>query len=233
MGELAAPARSEPPGSLQVPSDSPGKLVYASDDEGLESEHGDAADYVRVPRSVVYIQGFLLGVVALVFFIFGMSVGNRSGDQLTAIGAGRPCTVSGRVTWENASHQIEPDDGSVVVLVPVASRPDTKAPATGLRPEDAMPSEDHPGRGILQMLGGVYARVDDGGSFEVRLPTANRYYALVISRHAKRPEGVQPATHDLAELGRYFLPATELLGKQKYHWRELIVRSNQELNVSF
>ena len=87
---------------------------------------------VSVPRRVVYLQGFLLGIVALVFFVFGMIVGSGSRSE-SGPPPFQPCTISGTVLYEDSARQTIPDESSIVIIVPLASRPDQKAAVEGLR----------------------------------------------------------------------------------------------------
>lgn len=208
------------------------ELIYAPD-ANPSPDHGGDSNVVMLPRRVVYLQGFLLGAVALTFFVFGLIVGSRSVDNTNMAGKGPPCTVSGRVMFQNETRQALPDEGSVVLLVPVSIRPDTKIPPSGLRPDDPAPATDHPGVAGIRSLGGECTRVNRQGKFRLRVPKANRYYLLLVSRHALRSDREQPTASDLAQLGRYFLPATQLLGKHKYAWREIVLRDDRQFNITF
>ena len=68
----------------------------------------------------------MLGIVALVFFVFGMIVGSGSAlrDHSSPV---QPCTVSGTVLYEDTARQSLPDEASIVIIVPLATRPDQKA----------------------------------------------------------------------------------------------------------
>lgn len=174
----------------------------------------------------MYYQGFLLGAVALSFFVFGMVVGSRSEPAVPGAVL-QPCTISGEIRFAAAGGSgASSDEGARVIVVPQAVRPDQKAAASGLRPGDAEPTEDHVGVALLRSLGGDVASVDDRGRFQCRVPSPGRYYILVISRHAKRPEQAALEGRDLAQIGRYISPAATLLDAQKYTWQELRVRGD-------
>ncbi|MHB0955732.1 MAG: hypothetical protein ACYC0X_05065 [Pirellulaceae bacterium] len=187
---------------------------------------------VWIPRRVIYLQGFLLGLVALLFFVFGMVVGNRS-DSGAAVSPGQPCTVAGLVLYDSAERRSGPDEDSAVLIVPLASRPDQKATVEGLRPRDPDPGDEHSGIALIRSLGGDYARVDRSGRFRLRVTAPGRYYLLIVSRHTRRDEGEQPQGKDLAQIGRYVVPATSLLENQRYAWQELWVREDCEFAHTF
>ena len=173
-----------------------------------------------------------MGAVALVFFVFGMIVGGRSDSGDTALPS-QPCTVSGVVMYDNPARQSVPDADSTVIIVPLAARPDQKATVEGLRPGDPPASEEHAGVAMIRSLGGDYARVDRNGRFRVRVMTPGRYYLLVVSRHASREGNEQPQAKDLAQIGRYVVPATSLLENQRYTWQELRIRADDEFTHTF
>ena len=206
-------------------------LVYAPDDlSAIRIPAGQ--DLVAVPRRVVFVQGFLLGAIAIMFFIFGVVVGSHSSDQQAA-GVPRSCQVRGRITYATATDTPLPDADSVVLVFPVSRRPDPKIPVEGLRPSDRVPDASHPGVSALRDLGGAFARADRNGQFQLQVPDAGRYFILVISHHARRAESEQPKTRDLAQIGRYVLPASEILGRQQYSWREWNLREDRTLDVEF
>lgn len=206
------------------------ELVYA--EEESVAVHGPEGQLVSIPRRVIYLQGILLGLVALVFFVFGMIVGNRADSGATRA-PGQPCTVSGLVLYDSRAERAMPDADSTVIIVPLASRPDQKAAAAGLRPGDPAPGEEHPGIALIRSLGGDFARVDRSGRFRVRVMIPGRYYILVVSRHAQRAGDEQPQAKDLAQIGRYVVPATNLLENQRYTWQELRIRADCEFAHTF
>jgi phage FluMu protein Com len=200
--------------NVPLPSVStPDELVYADEVEHNDHPPTGPQQVVSIPRYVLYTQGFLLGAVALVFFVFGLIVGSRSSGDGASTKL-QSAIVSGTVLVQNGAKGSTPDEGSVVVLLPATKRPDEKAASTGLGPDDPQPDEDHQALAMLRSLGGDYTRADRKGRYQVRVPTTGRYYLLVISRSHRRSENEQPKPSELAQLGRYFLPATELLANK-------------------
>lgn len=190
-----------------------------------------AVTSVTLPRYVLFIQGFLLGAVALVFFVFGLMVGSRSTAR-HAVPAAEPVVVSGTVTCEVQGTPTA-DVASVVLLLPASKRPDERAAAEGLSPSDPPPADNHPSLMVIRGLGGDYARVDQQGRYQVRAASTGRYYLVIISRKTTRGDGEHPQASELAQLGRYLRPPTQLLGHQAYRWKELLLRSDTRLDVLF
>jgi hypothetical protein len=56
---------------------------------------------------------------------------------------------------------------------------------------------------------------------------------LIVSKNKYRAVGEELDKADIAQLGRYIQPPTELLGESKYAWREVTIRANQALDLTF
>ena len=228
--DVGSNASELPPYEQFTVERSDSELVYAADEPSTIHTPEDQ-QLVAVPRRIVFIQGFLLGAIAIVFFIFGVVVGSHSTDQ-NAANIPRSCQVTGVITYTNSAGKAIPDADSVVLLLPVARRPDPKIPVQGLRISDRAPGPEHTSVIALRDVGGAYTRADDRGRFALRVPNVGRYFMLVVSQHAKRGEDVQPKTRDLAQIGRYLLPASDLIGQQRYSWLELNLRDDRSLDVA-
>ncbi|HJN08028.1 MAG TPA: hypothetical protein QF564_05005 [Pirellulaceae bacterium] len=240
------PLESESPGEGEDQGDVYSQFVVYDDDVEWvyenESESSQKApakvniDRVSIPRSVLYVQGILLALVAIIAFVFGVLVGGRGSSPESAQVVARPCTVDGHVHYLTQNGAEIPDEGTVVIVVPQDQRPSSeqRAPVEGLRPSDPLPQENHPALRTIRMLGGAYTRTDENGAYDLRLPAAGEYFVLVLSRNRYRNANEDPVRADLAQIGAYFLPATELLGDQCYQWKSIVVRADQTLiNVVF
>jgi len=199
----------------------------------VATENGTMAHRLTVPRYVLYTQGFLLGTVALVFFVFGLVIGSRSRDVPADRLAGKPPSVSGTVMHAGPGEDPAPDAQSVIILLPGSRQGDQKASIAGLRPEEPMPDEDHSSLQMLRSVGGDYTRADRRGRYRVRGASPGRYTLLILSRHCSRPAGESPQASHLAFLGRFFVPANELLAGGAYRWQELLLRDDQQVEVTF
>jgi hypothetical protein len=187
---------------------------------------------VALPRIVLYVQGVLLGVVALVFFTLGLVIGMRSGgggDEQA--GRPRPCEISGAVVYMDEAQRQAPDQGAVVIVLPKGTTPADKIDYQGLGPHDPAPPAGHAGVAAIQRIGGGFARADVEGKFTLRVPDRGDYYVLVISAGENRPDGAGTDRRVLAELGNYFTSATDLLGRSLYRWEEERVQYDRQMNV--
>jgi hypothetical protein len=107
-------------------------------------------------------------------------------------------------------------------MVPEESRPgpDDKVDIDGLRPDDPLPGETHPALQRISVMGGAYARADTDGDYRLQLPKRGKYFLLIISGNAHRSGADELNKEHLAQMGRYFIRATELLGDNRFRWTE-------------
>lgn len=230
----------EDPFSQFVVYDDETELVYATEDEE-ETPYAEDVPVdptkVAVPRRILYMQGALLGVVAVVCFVLGVIVGmgtsGPSGDDVA-----QECFISGKIALGNGGDTSTPDEGAVAIVVPKNEHPEQKADIDGLRPQDPQPDEEHPGLQAIRSIGGDYTRADENGRFRLRVRDKGEYFLFVISANRTRSDDMQP--NDLAQIGRFFqlisqltpdLP--DLLGGNDYRWQEETIRRDRELNFLF
>jgi hypothetical protein len=215
--------------------DGPSELVYdTAAGEGASAEPQPRVDpaQIAVPRSILYLQGGLLALVAVACFglgvLFGTITGTRTEPQ---VHVPRPCVVAGTVVTRDSRGGDEPDDGAVVLIVPQNARPDERVNVEGLRPGDPMPDRDHPSLRAFTALGGDYTRTDAQGHFRLRVPDTGEYFLLVVSHRAKRT-GDEPLnrTH-IAQIGGYVIPAAQLIGEQRYRWQTDRIDRDATLNI--
>ncbi len=129
--------------------------VYDDDTEFIfETEEGEGyyggkvdRSKVAVSRTVLYIQGGLLGFVAIAAFAFGWFVGAMTaGPAHSPVEDNTPKVVRGTITYEDAAGQAQPDADSVVILLPQDNRPASgeKIEVAGLRPSTHRPMKITP-----------------------------------------------------------------------------------------
>lgn len=213
--------------------DDDAELVYGSDDQddGFAATPVDP-EKVAVPRSVLYLQGALLGVVALSCFVLGLLVGGGSGGGDGADDQPKPCQISGRVALSEGGLSTSPDEGAVAIVVPQGVHPEKKAEILGLRPNDMEPSPDHEGLATIRAIGGDYTRTDPEGRFQLNVPDTGVYFVLVISA-ARTQSNSDPPNEVLAQIGRFFVLTPDFFEGHAYHWQAETVRGDRELNVVF
>lgn len=232
----AQPAQGDPLAEFLV-YDSEAELVYAADDDESSSLAGFQAsldpDKVAVPRSILYAQGALLGVVAVMSLLVGILVGRGCSPTSPLENAGpQTCLISGVVAIERATGQTVPDDGAAVIVVPRDLRPEQKVETVGLRPQDTPPDENHAGLQTIRGLGGDYARTDPEGRFQLRVPDRGPYFLLVISAHVSQRDQEQSKT-TLAQIGRFFRLTPEMFEGHAIRWQEEHIQRDRQLNVVF
>ena len=211
------------------------ELVYDGDASGAAQQARPVVrDLVAVPRRFLYLQGILLGAVAVGSFAMGIKFAGRTVSP-DAEAHREPCLVSGVLSYRTRNGLELPDEGAVVIAVPTQQRPGSngRVAIEGLRPGDPRPKASHESLQRLRTLGGDYARTDQFGAYELRLVSGGDYYVLFLSDNAARGPNEQLDKRDLAQLGRYFHHTVELLGDRRYDWRELAVRGDRSVDVSF
>jgi hypothetical protein len=191
-----------------------------------------AADVIVIPRYVVYAQGGLLAMVALIAFTIGMVMGSTFVAS-PAPSADQACIITGSVTYISGPRS-RPDAGAVVLLLPqTAHSPEEKAPAIGIRPGEALPAGNPRGMAILKQIGAGYARTDASGHFETEVPRRGRYLMLVIS-HEKRSHSLDQTTAaDLSQLSPFFDSPTELVGNRIHKLSQELIRGNRQFDIVF
>lgn len=191
-------------------------------------------DKVAIPRRMLYLQGGLLAVVALLSFILGMLVSGRSAPREALGNLPQPCVLSGQVMIA-LSDDSRPDAGSVVIALPADRRPapDGRVAIAGLRPEDPIPVDNHASLRAIRGLGGDCVRANENGEYQIRLPQDGAYFVLVISRRAARSAKDKLEMSDVAQMGRYFDNVTDLVDDRKYQWRTVALRGDTTLDATF
>ena len=221
--------------------DDESEWVYESEDEGQDYDHTPAPqseteipidrEKLAVSRQVIYMQGGLLGVVALICFLLGLLLGwGTSGNQGPI--AVVPCVVEGKVTFEADE---APDEGAVVVFLPQDAGPGQgrKLPSSPFRPGSSPAAEDTHAYTDLVSFGGGFARVDGDGEFQVKLPSQGRYYVLVVSQNISRSDNESLLDDDTREMNEYFLAAADVVGERQYRWSLESVNGDRKVDYHF
>lgn len=200
---------------------------------GFDS-HSVDYDRISLPRYVLYGQGVLLIAVAMMALTLGILIGRGTAPRIVEkSGAPTPCFLTGTVQYTTRGGSQVPDAGAVVIVVPQDKRPTDKATIEGLRPEDPQPADDLPSLSRIRSIGGDYTRSDDRGYFKLRVPDTGDYFLLVVSRQSHRSANERLEPVHLAQIGRYFLPAPDLIGDHKYRWRAETVKRDKEYKFTF
>jgi hypothetical protein len=209
------------------------EIVYDATDDREPAQLAPAEDTIVVPRSIVYLQGGLLAVVAVVSLIIGMLAGGALSGGAGTSGQPQACVIEGTINYSAGNRNL-PDPGAVIAVVPQRGvRPDERAPIDGLRPADGVPGPNHRGLAILRELGGAYTRADGQGRFSVRVPDRGKYLVLAISQSRQLESLEDLSTSDIVKLSPYFTNVADLVGKQRYQLTQMTVRGDERLSVLF
>lgn len=226
VDESSPPADDENPFSSFTVYDFEDESDYIYEDEIAGPRQVVDHEKLPVPRSVLYLQGGLLGVVALVCFVLGVIIGGFTGPGGVQVEPKGPFEVTGTVQYELGDEDVA-DVGAVVALLPKGKRPEQKVAIDGLRPTDPVAQNMNERLAPLIEVGARYTRIGADGKFNFIVDQPGRYLLLVISGNEVRNQGeTLPAEHNAA-VGNYFAESYNLIGQQKYELLEVIVRRDK------
>lgn len=209
------------------------EFVYEDVDDEETTREAIDLDKVAVPRWILYAQGALLGVMALVGFAFGVMIGGSGSRGGAATEEGGPYTIMGRVAYNAGDHLPTPDAGAAVLLTPQDARPEQKALVASFRPGSQPVDASDPAIMALREIGGDFTRADAEGNFRLVAPRAGAYFLLIISAHLERSADDRVAPQHLAEIGRYVESAPALLGQNRYAWTRQRINGNETVSHVF
>lgn len=187
-------------------------------------------ELVSIPRWVIYFQAALLGIIASMFFVFGMMVGSlTSGDSLNGAQV-VDCRVIGSVVYRDDG-ALMADEGAVILLLPKDRKPDVRSPGKLVSPA-TFKALDNVGIDRIHELGGAAVRADENGQFNVvidsNLARSLEYFLLVVSNNV---EGVSIGSgaettltkEQAAVIGTFFMPVEEVIDNRTFLWMKLNV----------
>ncbi len=215
--------------------DDDASLVYEDAEDRWQTTSNELSfdpSKVTVPRYLLYMQGILLGVVALACFLLGIVTGG-SAARVGEIHEPMPSVISGRIALRTQSDDTLADPGAVAMVFPQEMRPESRFELVGLRSRDPEPTDDHPTLRAIRSLGGDYARADQNGVFRLRVPDRGKYYVLVISATRRRTADDEIPRQIRAELGRFFQFEPEMFSGYDFRWQPETVRGDRQLSFLF
>ena len=172
-----------------------------------------------VSRRAVYFQGVLFVGLGVFFFAAGYLIGRGVGPAdlgENAGGRGDAVLLQGQLEYTAAGGEIKPDEGAVVLALPLSRFPNPKLPVHEIGPLSPAPDDGARVLLALEDIGGRYARADAAGEYSLVVPEPGEYRLVFISRHAERPANNAVDEIELNLLRRYFTPAPALIGRQSY-----------------
>jgi phage FluMu protein Com len=186
-----------------------------------------------VPRRMIYVQGVLLAVVALFFFLTGVwiggfgsrsSPGNPGSDTMATI------RLDALLQYRADSGVTRPDDGAVVLVLPAKHVTD-RISAAALRPGGPPIVAGNPLLTELQFIGGAFGRTDSTGKLQGLVVPQGKRHVLLLSNHARRTS--EPRPQDLAILGNYLEGAADLLADRQYRLRSEDLTADTAMHHTF
>lgn len=195
------------------------ELIYEDNPATDSAASGTLNERLSVSRRVIYWQGALLGIVAVLFFLLGLLIGSSS--QPRSGTADDISVVSGTIVLEDSIG----DEGAVVFLLPTESRPDARFEAEELRPGRVFTSAN-PEVPLIRGFGGNVCTANRAGQFEMKVTSNREYVLLVVSANATRGGELDSDFH--TELGHYFSSLDNLTeGRACFYKKVLPLRSRE------
>ena len=192
------------------------------------------ANKVAVPRKVIYLQGILLSLVAISCFSLGMLVGQQNSALSNRSAPSQPCLIQGLVSYTSNAGQRMPDDRAVIIAIPETLNLDEKLNHRELGVTEHPPDTNrHPDILLLRTAGGNHVWSNARGEYRIQLTQTGNYFFLFLSRHRARPENFVHDRKQLAQIGRYFESAIDLLGNKSYHWERVNIEKNRTFDTDF
>ena len=163
-------------------------------------------------------------LIALLLAWGGYFLGSRRGTPALELESGE-VLLSGAVLYWDDKQQVMPDQGAVVLLLPVNRQPPTPLSARVFQPGQR-PKPNDPNLLKLEEWDGALARVDGSGNYRLAVPGPGKYWVLIVSRHARRSHQQRVAPEVMQRLQTWFTPAGVLIGRSKYLFQEVEVPAN-------
>jgi hypothetical protein len=190
---------------------------------------------INVPILVVASQGILLGLVGVMAFGLGTWFG-RAWEREARGGPAASTTLSsvkGKCVYRKASGgDWVPDEGAVVLYVPVRAHVVQPAPLMGLRPgDDANLSR----RGLSQLKewGGARGVCQPDGTYEVSLNRDHDYWIIALSAHKRRAATSPVSVADVRRTERYFSLVGDGFGPWEVKTAQKRVTGNDSFDFAF
>ncbi len=220
--------------------DMPAFLLY---DTPQESPHASAYSgklpdvfqrTITIPRYVIYAQGALLAVVAIVSLGLGMMIGGTmsGGPGAESTAAAGPFNIQGTITYGQNNRRLA-DEGALVAILPDTKDPGARVKPLGLRPSDP-PGSDAARMAADQIrnMGGGLTYVDAKGNYQLQIPSGGKFFLLVISAHQRRGNE-EVSVDDIRRIGRFFEGATDLLGESRFRFSNRTIKADARFNEVF
>ena len=185
----------------------------------------------------IFAQALLLLCVALGALSAGYYWGYQDGSAVQTVSseqavvaepedgfADEEVLLDGRILWTPSPGTSAGDASATFVALSQDRIPQSSLPIAGLQPGGGDNAETQASVAAIRAIGGVFTRTETDGTLAAVLPREGRYYLLIISRNASRPEDEPIRARDLAEMKQYFADPESLIGASKYVWQPAELR---------
>lgn len=174
----------------------------------------------------------MLGIVGVMAFGIGTWFG-RAWERATASTAQAASSVRGKCVYRKASGaEWTPDDGAVVIFLPIRANVGQTIPLLGLRPGDD-PGLSRRGMAQLRDWGGARAVCESDGHFEAALAPNQEYWIIAMSAHKKRPVTSPISTSDVRKTERFFTLVGDGFGPGEVKCSQKRLTGGERLDFAF
>ena len=207
-------SRENPFGEFEVYDefDEP-ELIYEEDSAGRKNDKPALNGRISISRKLVYFQGALLGIVAIVFFLLGLIAGST--DSTPSSQKNSRSNVRGRVLLANNTV----DEGAVVFLLPSGSGPETRFETEELLVGRSFTSSN-PEVPLIRRFGGNVSTVNQAGQFQLSVKPNREYSLVIISANGTRTGELDPDLH--SEVGHYFTSLDDLTEGRSFFFKKVM-----------
>lgn len=172
---------------------------------------------------MVYFQAAMLGLIATIFFIFGMMVGSLTSNASQEVNPRFDCRVLGSVAYRSDG-DLRADEGAVIFLLPQGQKPDERFPGKLVNP-DTFKALDNSAIDRIHELGGTVVRADQNGQFDVVVDAVRGvgvgYYMLVVSNNVRGIDTEPMSKEQVAAIGTFFIPVEDVVEDRSFYWLKL------------
>ncbi len=236
--DVAAPAEPAVASLAEVMQElagGPTTAVTTTDERSSRTPepHRSRGEYAVRPLPLVWlvVSPLLAGLAGL---LIGSAIAARNTNspndlQLAARQAGAadevaiPQTqVSGRISYQTATGEVQPDIGAAVLVLPQAWTGASRLVPAGLRPGDD-PADQKVAAAAAAAMGGQLAWTDHAGEYQLSLPGSGSYRLIVLSRLSARSAAIPP--EDEQRLNEYLQDPPAITGQRGYLIRDVEARN--------
>lgn len=188
------------------------------------TESSQSREGIFVSRQTIHLVGWILPVIAITSFVFGLMVGTVTAPKAASEPFAPECEL--RITIDRAS-LAEPDAEIVVMLLP-----DNRPPDRRLEPDSILPGQfqpiDNPVLKALRETGAAISRTNGRGEVSLRVQAEQSYTLVVLTSGGVLNAGATPDgsqvwdRSQLAAVSAFFLPVERLFSKGPTHIEKVL-----------